>query len=176
MELTVLPKDLKIGESKPLQLYNYRQKKDLEKTKINLSRHTISFLRSGKKEVIGDDETVYITNQRFVVMKAGNCLMTEKVSDEAQVYQSILLFFSDEAILSFLDKNPPMKPKSSRNKSFFIYNYDDFIQNFVASLVQIMQLPIPLQEKMLRHKFEEIDICKKLLYQKVMFRLKMKNT
>jgi len=50
MEITVLPKDLKIGESKDLQLFNYRRTQDIQKTKINLSKNTISFLRTGTKE------------------------------------------------------------------------------------------------------------------------------
>jgi AraC family transcriptional regulator, exoenzyme S synthesis regulatory protein ExsA len=51
MKITVLPKDLKIDESENLQLYDYRRTKDIQKTKINLSKNTISFLRTGTKEV-----------------------------------------------------------------------------------------------------------------------------
>jgi len=93
MEITVLPKDLKLNESEHLQLFNYRRTQDVQKTKINLSKNTISFLRTGTKEVIGDDTTVKIENKHFVIMKTGNCLMTEKVSDSNKVYQSILMFF-----------------------------------------------------------------------------------
>lgn len=50
MKITVLPKDLKIDESENLQLYDYRRTEDIQKTKINLSKNTISFLRTGTKE------------------------------------------------------------------------------------------------------------------------------
>ena len=156
MEITVLPKDLKIGESKDLQLYNYRRTEDIKKTKIKLSKNTISFLRTGTKEVIGEDKTVQIGNDHFVIMKSGNCLMTEKVSDSFKLYQSVLLFFSDEEVLHFLEKHNQFSPNLKVQKSFYIFEYDTFIQNFVKSLEQILKLPKSIQAKMLKNKFEEI--------------------
>ena len=156
MEITVLPKDLKIGESQDLQLYNYRRTEDIKKTKINLSKNTISFLRTGTKEVIGDDKRVQIGNEHFVIMKSGNCLMTEKVSDSFKVYQSILLFFSDKEVLYFLEKYNQLSSRFKNYKSFYIFEYDNFIQNFVKSLEQILKLPKSIQAKILKNKFEEI--------------------
>ncbi len=156
MKITVLPKDLKIGESKDLQLYNYRRTEDLKKTKINLSKNTISFLRTGTKEVIGDDKRVQIGKEHFVIMKSGNCLMTEKVSDSFKAYQSILLFFSDEEVLYFLEKYNQLSSRFKNQKSFYIFEYDNFIQNFVKSLEQILKLPGSTQANILKNKFEEI--------------------
>jgi len=130
MEITVLPEDLKINESGNLQLFNYRRTQDIQKTKINLSKNTISFLRAGTKEVIGDDTAVKIGNEHFVIMKSGNCLMTEKVSDSFKAYQSILLFFSDEEVLHFLEKYEEFSSKNKTQKSFYIFQYDEFNQNF----------------------------------------------
>lgn len=155
MDITVLPQDLKINDSSILQLYDYRSTKNISKTKINLSKNTISFLRTGTKEVIGDDKAVQIGNEHFLIMKSGNCLMTEKISDAFQSYRSILLFFSDEALLYFLEKHNQFSSKPIP-KSFYIFEYDSFIQNFVSSLEQVAKLPNSVQAKLLQHKFEEI--------------------
>ncbi len=156
MEITILPKDLKIGETKTLQIYNYRRTEDIQKTKINLSKNTISFLRTGTKEVIGDDKTVQIGNENFVIMKSGNCLMTEKISDAFKAYQSILLFFSDDEVLHFLEKYNQFSANLKHHKSFYIFKYDNFVQNFVDSLEQILTFPKKIQADMLKNKFEEI--------------------
>jgi len=156
MEITVLPKDLKLNESEDLQLFNYRRTEDIQKTKINLSKNTISFLRVGIKEVIGDDATVKIGSQHFLIMKSGNCLMTEKISDSFKAYQSILLFFSDEEVLRFLEKHEQFSSKIKHQKSFYIFQYDEFTNNFVDSLEQVLKLPKALQTKFLKTKFEEI--------------------
>jgi AraC family transcriptional regulator, exoenzyme S synthesis regulatory protein ExsA len=156
MKITVLPKDLKIDESENLQLYDYRRTEDIQKTKINLSKNTISFLRTGTKEVIGDDITVQIGNEHFLIIKSGNCLMTEKVSDSFKVYRSILFFFSDEEILHFLEKYNQFSSNLKNHKSFYIFEYDNFVQNFVISLEQILKLPKKIQTQILKNKFEEL--------------------
>jgi AraC family transcriptional regulator, exoenzyme S synthesis regulatory protein ExsA len=156
MKFTVLPKNLKIDESENLQLYDYRRTEDIQKTKINLSKNTISFLRTGTKEVIGDDKTVQIGNEHFLIIKSGNCLMTEKVSDSFKVYRSILFFFSDEEILHFLEKYNQFSSNLKNHKSFYIFEYDNFVQNFVDSLEQILKLPKKIQSQILKNKFEEL--------------------
>ena len=154
--ITILPKDLNLNESKDLQLFNYRKTQGIQKTKINLSKNTISFLRTGTKEVIGDDKTVKIENEHFVIMKAGNCLMTEKVSDTNKIYHSVLLFFSDEDVLRFLEKFKEYSPKQRDHRSFYVFKYDNFIYSFVDSLEQILKLPKDIQVDILKNKFEEI--------------------
>lgn len=156
MEVTILPDDLKMGTSKALELYHYRTTEDIQKTKINLSKNTISFLQKGSKEVMGDDKTVQIGNEHFVIMKSGNCLMTEKISDSLKVYQSILLFFSNDEVFQFLEKYNYFSKHSKPHKSFYIFKYDHFIQNFVDSLQQILKFPNKIQSTILKNKFEEI--------------------
>ncbi len=156
MEVTILPQDLKIKNADDIQIYNYKTKYGIQRSKINLSKNTISFLRTGTKEVIGDDKTVQINNEAFVVMKAGNCLMTEKISSSNRIYQSILLFFSDEVAIDFLERNKLYISSKKENKSFYIFEYDNFVQHFVESLEQILSLPKATQEVMLKAKFEEI--------------------
>jgi AraC-like DNA-binding protein len=156
MEITVLPEDLKITSSNGVQVFTYKNECDNQRSKINLSKNTISFLRAGTKEVIGDDDTVLIDNQKFVVMKSGNCLMTEKISDSGKLYKSILLFFSDELVIDFLERNRLVSALNEEQKSYYIFNYDEFIQNFVKSLEEILLMPALIQGKILKAKFEEI--------------------
>jgi AraC-like DNA-binding protein len=156
MQVTTLPKDLKINTSGGLQLFDYRTKENILKAKIDLSKNTISFLRAGTKEVVGDDKTVRIDSGSFIVMKAGNCLMTEKVSAANRIYQSILLFFTDEEALSFLEKHKLYSPGQTSRKSFYTFKYDDFIIHFVEGLEKILLLPQAAQQQLLKTKFEEI--------------------
>lgn len=156
MEITVLPKDLNLNLETGIQLYNYERTQDIQKTKINLSKNAISFLRKGTKEVIGNDETIQITNESFVLMKSGNCLMTENVSESFKFYHSVLLFFSDEEVMSFIEKYNLYSSHSKEQKSFHIFKYDNFIQSYVNSLEQTLNLTIDMQGKILQNKFEEI--------------------
>lgn len=156
MEVTELPGDLKLDTTAGIQVYNYQRVQDILKTKINLTKNTISFLRKGNKEVIGDDDVVKISNQHFVIMKSGNCLMTENVSATFHLYHSVLLFFSNEIILRFLEKYNYKNTQSDIQKSFHIFEYDSFIENYVQSLEGVLHLPKKLQQNILNSKFEEL--------------------
>ncbi len=156
MEVTELPKDLHLKTNAGIQLYDYQRTQGILKTKINLSQNTISFLRKGTKEVIGNDNIVKITNKDFVIMKSGNCLMTENISDSFNLYHSILLFFSNNDVLNFLEKHKKYSSQNKLNKSFFIFEYDHFIENYVKTLEHIVILPYKIQEQILKNKFEEL--------------------
>ena len=156
MKVTELPKDLKLNLTEGIQVFNYQRVQDIHKTKINLSKNTISFLRKGNKEVIGDDDVVKISNQHFVIMKSGNCLMTENVSTTFNLYHSVLLFFSNHEVLRFLEKYKHEIQHSNTQKSFHIFEYDPFIENFVQSLENVSLLPNELKEHVLQSKFEEL--------------------
>ena len=156
MEITTLPKDLNIVDTSHIQIFNYSRTQDIHKSKIKLAKHTISFLQTGIKEVIGDDERIKINKDHFVIMKAGNCLMTENVSESNKSYQSILLFFSDSTLLSFLEKYNHLSNNQIYQKAFTVFKYDDFIKNYVGSLKQMLNFPLSIQGPLLQHKFEEI--------------------
>ena len=156
MDIYVLPKDLKLDDSSPIQLFDYRVHSNLHRNKINLTKNTISFLIYGTKEVIGGDHSVTIDNSSFVIMKSGNCLMTERVSTVNSNYKSLLLFFSDEVIADFLDRNDFDLLAKKKSKSFYACKYDPYIRHYVESLEKILGLDLSLQKSLLKAKFEEI--------------------
>lgn len=159
MAITTLPNDLTSFTTPGLQLYNYKTFTDIQNTKINLAKHTISFHRTGIKEVIGGDKLVQIDQRQFVIMKSGNCLMTEKVSSRQSYYQSILLFFTDQQLLDFIEKHPQhSRRRGPSKKSFYVFDYDNYLQNFIVGLENILALPRLTQEKLLGAKFEELMV------------------
>lgn len=156
MKVTVLPQDLQIETFSKIQVYNYRRREDVEKLKITLSRNTISFLREGVKEVIGDNKSVRLEPNEFVLMKSGKCLMSEKVSNKDGVYHSVLLFFTDELVLDFLKRNLVSLQRTETFQSFYTFRYDQFLEHFVQSLEKIMHWDNANNEKLLKAKFDEL--------------------
>ncbi|MEM9821835.1 MAG: AraC family transcriptional regulator [Bacteroidota bacterium] len=156
MDIINLPQDLKLAPQAKLQLFNYRNEQNIQKTKVSLSQNVISFLRAGTKEVHGNDHSVQINQQHFLIMKSGNCLMTEKISESYKSYKSILLFFSNESVLDFLERHQLFNNKKRKSQSFYVFPYDAFIEHFVLGLEKMMLLPVATQQKILSSKFEEI--------------------
>lgn len=155
MKTISLPEELNIDKSS-VQIFNYLSSKEISKQQIILNQNTISFLIEGNKEVFFDNSTFSIDNSKFLIMKSGNCLMTEKLSN-IQNYRSVLLFFTNEVLLRFIQKiNLNKKNGISEYKSVYSFKYDDFIRRFVNSLLDITKLSKEIQKKLLEVKFEEI--------------------
>ena len=96
MNTITLPDELAINSALSLKIYNYKTTKEISKQQVLLNKNTFSFLQEGTKKVFFDDSTFTINNDQFLLMKSGNCLMTEKLSDIKDYYRSILLFFSND--------------------------------------------------------------------------------
>ncbi len=158
MDITALPEGLDIASQSSIQVFDYRVDNNYQRKKINLSKNTISFLQEGTKEVITNDKSTIIGNNHFLVIKSGNCLMTETISTTNKTYNSLLLFFTDEVLLDFLEKNRLNSVPSPEATSFHICGYDPYIEHYVESLKKINRLHPSLQADLLKIKFEEIMI------------------
>lgn len=155
MKTITLPDELNLENTPVVQIFDYKSSQEIVKQQINLKQNTFSFLLEGTKEVIFDTSTLAISNSKFLLMKSGHCLMTEKLS-AIQNYRSVLLFFSNEILLKFIKKIALKKNDLQENKSVFAFEYDDFIKRFVQSLIDISKFSKSTQHKLLDLKFEEI--------------------
>ena len=129
------------------------------KTKIQLNANLISFLFEGSKELYHEDYSRTITDNEFVLAKSGNCLMSEKLSNN-QKYVSLLFFFNDDFINNFKRKyelfSNVSNAKQPEEKKFKVMPYDAFIKNFVISVRQLLDSDTTINEDFLKLKLEEI--------------------
>lgn len=129
------------------------------KTKIQLNANLISFLFEGSKELYHENYSKTITNNEFVLAKSGNCLMSEKLSDN-QKYASLLFFFNDDFITNFKRKYDLFTESSHQNKQiqkkFKVLEYDSFTKNFVISMRQLLDSDTKMNEEFFKLKLEEI--------------------
>ncbi|MDP5230219.1 MAG: AraC family transcriptional regulator [Cellulophaga sp.] len=155
MNIIKLPESLTFEKSQTVQVYDYCSSKEISKQQIILNQNTFSFLIEGNKEVIFDNSDLSIDNRKFLMMKSGHCLMTEKLS-ETKNYRSILLFFTNEALSKFIKKFELKNIDPNEYKSVYSFEYDKFIKRFVDSLIDISKLSKTIQKRIIELKFEEI--------------------
>ncbi|MEL6558095.1 MAG: AraC family transcriptional regulator [Bacteroidota bacterium] len=156
MEIYTLPNDLALDDSFAIQVFDYETSRECSKQKVSLSQNTISFLLDGHKEVITDRASISIQSSNFLIMKSGNCLMTEKLSSENNHYRSILLFFNDELVNEFIRNQNISSEHQPTEESVFSVKYDDFLTTYVESLINIEKLNPSIQKKILKAKFTEL--------------------
>lgn len=155
MKTIALPEELNLKNTQAVQVFEYTSSKEIAKQQIILNQNVFSFLVEGNKEVHFDNSAVAIDKSKFLIMKSGHCLMTERLSSN-QNYKSILLFFSNEILTHFLRKLDSSTSKPKEHKSVYSFNYDNYIHQFIQSLLSISLLSVNTQNKLLSVKLEEI--------------------
>jgi len=156
MNTITLPNELETNTTNSIEIYNYQSSKEISKQQIILNKNTFSFLIEGTKEVFFDNSSFSINNSQFLLMKEGNCLMTEKLSDTQKNYNSILFFFTNDNVLDFINRFKLTDTKTLQYASTYSFNYDTFIKGFVKSLIEISKLPKSIKSNLLITKFDEI--------------------
>ncbi|MFH6951249.1 helix-turn-helix domain-containing protein [Flavobacterium sp. FlaQc-51] len=155
MHTITIPDELNLENPKLVQVFDYSSSKEVSKQQIILNQNIFSFLIEGTKEVIFENSALSIDGSKFLVMKSGNCLMTERLSNVSN-YRSVLLFFTNEMVSIFIRKMELNKIEATSYTSVFAFEYDEFLKHFVQSLVGISTLSKDFQNKILEVKFEEI--------------------
>jgi AraC-like DNA-binding protein len=129
------------------------------KSKIELKQHLFSFLLEGSKSVQYAETKVSINAGQFLLLSAGNCLMSEKTASESGNYKSILFFF-DKALLEDFFLRHPQKVHLHAGKLakdlFVVFEKDAFLENFIDSLALILDLGQSLSVVVQSVKLEEL--------------------
>ncbi|MDR0196225.1 MAG: AraC family transcriptional regulator [Myroides sp.] len=155
MKSIQLPHDIFPDHFEHINLFDYNSSHEILKQQVILNQNTFSFLVEGTKEVIFDNSCKTIDQSQFILMKAGHCLMTEKLST-VENYRSILLFFSNDRMIEFINKYNISLNHHSQPSSVYTFVYDDFTSRFIESLSEINKLPKATKNRLLNLKLEEI--------------------
>lgn len=130
------------------------------RSKIMLGHNLFSFLMEGEKRVYYAEKHAVIDNSQFLLLSAGNCIMSEKQISDGGLYKSVMLSFEQNVLTGFFLKYPhvcPDRPETnSTGEPFIVFNKDGFLRNFIDSLWLILEGGKPLSMDMKRLKFEEL--------------------
>ena len=140
-------------------IYDFKMTEDAVNSKVNLTTHMFSFLQTGNKKVHLEDSFVEVNNKQSVLIKAGNCLMTELLMND-QLYFCKLLFFTNKNVSDFLTKyrleRPLIDSQKQIKKTLFVIENDHFIDSFVSCISTILNFTSAANIQLLQVKLEEI--------------------
>jgi AraC-like DNA-binding protein len=120
-----------------ISLLRYRTQSPAARTRVLLPQHMFTFLLSGEKTVHFAGAQVTIQPQQFVLLAAGNCLMSEKVAAAATDYHSLLLLFDPQLLADFCHRHAAWLNKlnsPAASQPFLRFAQDAFLTTFVQSL------------------------------------------
>src|SRR3954470_901158 len=105
MDIYSLPGDLNADSGDSITILSAQSTCNSVKSRITLHQHLFSFPMEGTKSLSYSDKTALIDNTQFLLLSAGNCLMSEKIAPEKGTYRSILIFFDNSELASFFIKH-----------------------------------------------------------------------
>jgi AraC-like DNA-binding protein len=120
-----------------ISLLRYRTQAPAARARVLLSQHMFTFLLAGEKTVHFAGAQVTIRPQQFVLLAAGNCLMSEKVAAPATDYHSLLLLFDPHLLTDFCHRHAAWLSQSAKPAAslpFLRFAQDAFLTTFVQSL------------------------------------------
>lgn len=136
----------------------YRSDANTIKNKIILNRNMVNLLISGTKTVVYPDSITTINAGELVILSNGN-ILTSEVAPAEKPFTSVLIYFSNETLLNFLIKYKHLLKEGGntvQKSAFVTYSQDLFIQQYVASLQLLLNLPGSLSEEIRALKLEEL--------------------
>lgn len=125
-------------QGKSVRIVNYHsQANEIVRSRIILQYHLFSLLVEGHKSVHTPHHHIQISDDQFLLLTSGHYLMTEKLISPQGNYQSILLFFTQQALASFFHKYPNLLHTSQTQEPggyVQAFTKDDFLKGFIQSL------------------------------------------
>ena len=150
-----------------IAILRYRTHKPAARTKIMLPQNMITFLLEGEKTVHYAGTQVTVKPHQFVMLAAGNCLMSEKTIAKNADYHSILILFDSQHLTDFFSRHATLigkKTKRSGSQPFLLFEKDEFLVNFTHSLNCMLVGDKSIHPELQKIKLEELFIYLSLQY------------
>ena len=162
MSIFHLPQDILVSrkKSEKIVFHNYAAEAGAYKTKSILHKNAISLVISGEKTMRFGEKTVYIKEDEFHFLSAGNCIVSMNSSGK-KLLRSILIFFDDKTLndfyLKYNTKISEYKREHNVGKEHYIaFKKDEVVLNFIYSLKLLIQSETEISTEMKMLKFEEL--------------------
>ena len=150
-------------EAEPVSLLRYCTQSPAARVRVMLPQNMFTFLLAGEKTVHFAGAQVTVKPHQFVLLAAGNCLMSEKVAAPDADYHSLLLLFDNQLLADFFSRHAVWLGKQARpaaSQPFLLFEKDAFLVNFTRSLDCLLREghpPIP-------HQLQQAKLEELLLY------------
>ena len=128
-------------QAEPISIFRYQAEGTSIKTRITLQQNLFSFLLEGEKAVYYAGTTISIIPGQFLLLAAGNCLMSEKIVAPNGNYRSILISFDNGVLTDFFTRHPKLlriQAVEIPEEPILRFELDAFLRNFISSLEHML--------------------------------------
>jgi AraC-like DNA-binding protein len=150
-----------------VSILRHRTNKPAVRAKIMLQQNLFTFLLDGEKTVRFAGTQVAVKPHQFILLTAGNCLMSEKLAAATAAYHSILFFFDGRLLSDFFNRHSlftGQQTKQPGQPPFLLFEKDAFLVHFTHSLDSLLAADAPIHQDLQKIKLEELFLYLALQY------------
>jgi len=159
----------------PISILRHRTNKPAVKAKIVLQQNLFTFLLAGEKTVHFAGTQITVQPHQFVLLTAGNCLMSEKLAARNAAYHSILIFFNSKLLTDLFSQHAALigkQTKRSNHQPFLLLEKDEFLVNYTRSLDSLLMGDKGVYPELQKVKLEELFLYLAVHYPAQMQRIR----
>jgi len=145
--------------TEPISIFSYQAKGSSIKNRITLQQNLFSFLLEGAKTVYYADTRIDIIPGQFLLLAAGNCLMSEKMVTSDGHYRSILISFDNGVLADFFTRHTDLlrvQAAKIAEEPILRFEQDAFLKNFILSLEHMLADNQSISPNMQQLKLHEL--------------------
>jgi AraC-like DNA-binding protein len=163
MDIFNLPQDISPGKtdlSEHIIFHHYSAPIGSFHGKSILHKNAISLIITGEKTMHFANKMIKIKDDEFHMLSAGNCIVSMNLSEKT-VFSSVLVFFDNSCLSDFYLKYAGIISAIKDNhkivsEPYLAFKKDDFVRNFISSLVLLSRPGLDTSVEMKQLKFEEL--------------------
>ncbi|MBB6107626.1 AraC-type DNA-binding protein [Mucilaginibacter lappiensis] len=137
----------------PITIFRYDTAVASVKNRVTLQQNLFSFLLEGEKTVFYAGSTITIDPCQFLLLSAGNCLMSEMTAVKGGAYRSLLIKFDNKILADFFTAHPDLlRTKASKleEEPVLLFEKDAFLHSFLGSLDLMLDKPLSAGMQLLK--------------------------
>ena len=159
-----------------VRIINHITKSDVVRNKIVLQNYLFSLLVEGTKAVHTAHNSIAIDNEKFLLLLSGNYLVTEKIASSDGRFQSVLIFFTQEALNVFFSKfaDVIIETRNIPLEQVQVFTKDQYLKNFIDSLLLMSGNGKEMTATIQKIKLEELLLYLCYHYPEKMAQLKLR--
>ncbi|OKS89635.1 helix-turn-helix domain-containing protein [Mucilaginibacter polytrichastri] len=146
-------------QAEPISIFSYQAEGTSIRNRITLQQNLFSFLLEGEKTVHYAGTTVGIIPGQFLLLAAGNCLMSEKIVAPGGDYRSILISFDNGVLADFFTRQPNLlriQAVEVPEEPILRFEQDAFLRDFISSLGHMLTGGQTISPNMQQLKLHEL--------------------
>jgi len=141
-------------------IYHYTSHSDSLKEKSVLHRNAFSLVITGHKTMHFAEKTVYVHDTEIHILSAGNCIASVSIPEQT-IFESVLIFFDNEVLSDFYSTYSDLIDRLKKNRNinaeqYVAFKKDNFIKNYIQSLLLALNKNGQLSEPMKQLKLQEL--------------------